>query len=139
MEDIFNLQRFLEAQDRVIDQVLAELRSGHKTTHWMWFIFPQIEGLGNSPIAREYAISSMQEAEAYLEHEILGPRIRQCTELVNAVTGRTAHQIFGTPDDLKFRSSITLFAEAAKGHSPFSDALNKYFGGKPDQLTVDRL
>ena len=139
MSDVYNLQRFVKAQDRVIDQVLNELRNGRKTSHWMWFIFPQIKGLGNSPMAREFAISSVAEAEAYVAHEILGARLRQCTELVNAVDGRTAHEIFGSPDDLKFRSSMTLFAQAVKGDNPFSEALRKYFGSKPDQLTIERL
>lgn len=138
MSDPYRLQRFLDAQDPVFDQVRAELRRGRKTTHWMWFIFPQIRGLGHSAMAMEYAISSRQEAKAYLKHPILGARLTECVELVNRVEGRSVEQIFGYPDNLKFHSSITLFAATADNQI-FKDALEKYFGGKLDPLTMERL
>ncbi len=105
----FDLQRFVEAQAPVFERVCAELEAGRKESHWMWFVFPQIEGLGRSPTAQRFAISGRDEAEAYLRHAVLGPRLRRCTELVNGVEGRSAHQIFGAPDDMKFHSSMTLF------------------------------
>jgi uncharacterized protein (DUF1810 family) len=123
------LQRFVDAQNPVFEQVCAELREGRKQTHWMWFIFPQIKGLGTSPMAIEFAISSRQEAEAYLKHSVLGPRLRECTRLVNQVERRSVNQIFGYPDDLKFRSSMTLFASTSCENAIFKDALQKYFGG----------
>jgi uncharacterized protein (DUF1810 family) len=138
MNDPYRLQRFLDAQDPVFDQVCAELRRGRKTSHWMWFIFPQIRGLGHSEMAVEYAISSRQEAEAYLKHPLLGTRLRECVQLVNRVEGRSVEQIFGYPDHLKFHSSITLFAATADNQI-FKDALEKYFGGKLDPLTMERL
>jgi uncharacterized protein (DUF1810 family) len=137
--DPFNLRRFLDAQAPVIDQVLAELRAGRKRTHWMSFIFPQIAGLGSSPMAQQYAISGSTEAIAYLAHPTLGPRLRECTELVNQIPNRTIEEIFGYPDDLKFRSSITLFAAAAPAGAFFQRALEKYFGGQPDSATLARL
>ncbi len=112
MSDPHDLQRFVDAQNPVFDQVLSELQAGHKRSHWMWFIFPQIRGLGASPMANRYAISSIAEARAYLGHPILGPRLRECTRLVTEIEGRTIAEIFGYPDDLKFRSSMTLFAHA---------------------------
>jgi uncharacterized protein (DUF1810 family) len=115
------------------------LREGRKQTHWMWFIFPQIKGLGTSPMAIEFAISSRQEAEAYLKHSVLGPRLRECTRLVNQVERRSVNQIFGYPDDLKFRSSMTLFASTSCENAIFKDALQKYFGGEPDRSTLERL
>jgi uncharacterized protein (DUF1810 family) len=130
------LQRFVEAQDPIYEQVLAELRSGYKQSHWMWFIFPQIHGLGSSSMAQTYAIASQAEAEAYLAHPILGPRLLECTELVNGAHGRTAEQIFGSVDAMKFRSSMTLFSEVAPPDSPFSEALQKYFAGERDPLTL---
>ena len=139
MTDPYNLQRFVEAQDSVIDDVLAELRAGQKRTHWMWFIFPQIRGLGHSPIAQEFAISSLQEAQAYLQHPVLGGRLRGCTQLVNAIEGRSISQIFGSPDDVKFRSSMTLFAQATSDNRIFQNALTKYFNGEPDPATLGRL
>ncbi len=139
MPDAFNLQRFVDAQAPVYDNVRRELRAGCKTSHWMWFIFPQIQGLGHSPTARMYAISGRGEAKAYLQHPILGPRLVECTNLVNAVETKSADDIFGYPDDLKFRSSMTLFAEVSPDNPVFVDALDKYFGGEPDQLTLDRL
>ena len=132
----FDLQRFVDAQNPVFDRVCAELRAGRKQTHWMWFIFPQLAGLGSSTIAARYAISGKLEAEAYLAHEILGPRLRRCTQLVNAVAGRSVHEIFGYPDDLKFHSSMTLFAQAAQHEKLFTEALQKYFGGQLDTHTL---
>ena len=133
------LQRFVDAQNPVFEQVCAELRQGRKQTHWMWFIFPQIKGLGTSQMATKFAISSRQEAEAYLKHSVLGPRLRECTRLVNQVEGRSVNQIFGYPDDLKFRSSMTLFASTSCENAIFKDALQKYFGGEPDRSTLERL
>ena len=129
MSDPFDLKRFVEAQDVVWDDVCRELAAGRKQSHWMWFVFPQIAGLGFSPISEHYAIASLDEARAYLAHPVLGPRLRRCTELVNAVDGRTIGQILGSPDDLKFRSSMTLFAEAADDNAVFREALAKYYGG----------
>jgi uncharacterized protein (DUF1810 family) len=139
MPDDFNLQRFVDAQAQIYDAVRGELRAGCKTSHWMWFIFPQIQGLGRSPTARKYAISGRKEAHAYLQHPILGPRLIECTKLVNEVEGKSADDIFGYPDGLKFRSSMTLFAEVSPDNPVFVDALDKYFGGEPDPLTLDRL
>ena len=134
-----SLQRFLDAQTDTYAQAHAELLAGQKRTHWMWFIFPQIHGLGSSPTARLYAIAGLPEAEAYLAHPILGPRLRNCTTLVNATENRTLSQIFGYPDDLKFHSSITLFAEAGRHADPFTHALTRFFAGRPDPATLDRL
>jgi uncharacterized protein (DUF1810 family) len=139
MPDLFRLGRFVQAQAPVLMQVRLELGEGRKRTHWMWFVFPQLSGLGHSPTARHYAIGSLAEAQAYLEHPVLGPRLAECTELVNKVEGRSIQQIFGSPDDLKFRSSMTLFAVARPDHAVFRDALDKYFGGIPDRLTTERL
>jgi uncharacterized protein (DUF1810 family) len=137
--DPHNLQRFVDAQASVFSQVLAELRAGRKRSHWMWFIFPQIAGLGSSDMAQHFAISGRAEAEAYLAHPTLGPRLRECTELVNQDPNRTVSDIFGYPDDLKFRSSITLFASVAPAEPAFAAALLKYFAGKPDPATLARL
>jgi uncharacterized protein (DUF1810 family) len=142
--DPYHLQRFLEAQSSTYQQARAELAAGQKRSHWMWFIFPQIQGLGSSSMAQRYAITDLAEATAYLAHPVLGPRLRECTSLVNAVERRSIEAIFGYPDDLKFHSSITLFAEAAsRGKSAsneedavFAQALAKYFGNKPDQRTL---
>ena len=133
------LDRFIDAQDRVLDCVRTELTSGRKRTHWMWFVFPQIEGLGHSAMARRYAISSLDEAKAYIAHPVLGARLCECTALVLAAKGRTVHDIFGAPDDLKFHSSVTMFAHAAPDESLFRRALDKFFGGKEDRLTLERL
>jgi uncharacterized protein (DUF1810 family) len=130
------LARFVVAQDPVFAQACAELAAGHKHSHWMWFIFPQLRGLGSSPTAERYAIASLDEARAYLAHPILGERLRSCTQLVNNLEGRTAQEIFGYPDYLKFRSSMTLFVHAVgKGPDPFRDALAKYFAAEEDVLT----
>src|SRR6185437_4206530 len=134
-----SLERFIAAQEPVIERVLAELRAGRKTSHWMWFVFPQIQGLGHSPMAQRYAIASRAEAEAYLHHPILGPRLRECTRLVIAVEGRSIEEILGSPDDLKFRSSMTLFAHATPDNQIFLDGLAKYFGGEEDPRTLERL
>ena len=137
--DPYNLDRFVTAQVRVFENVLSELRAGRKMSHWMWFIFPQIRGLGRSPTAIEYAISGLDEAQAYLQHPVLGPRLKQCTRLVLEVEGRSVEEIFGSPDDMKFRSCMTLFAKAAPEVDIFTKALAKYFNGAPDSLTIDRL
>jgi uncharacterized protein (DUF1810 family) len=137
--DPFDLQRFVDAQSSCFESVCRELRNGRKRSHWMWFIFPQIRGLGSSPMAERYAISGRPEAEAFLNHSILGPRLRYCTELVMQVEGCTIKEIFGSPDDLKFRSSMTLFANAPAENQIFQDALRKYFAGLPDPLTIKRL
>ncbi len=139
MTDPFNLQRFVDAQAPVYAEVLDELCAGAKTTHWMWFVFPQLKELGKSPLAKNYGIASLAEALAYLEHPLLGQRLLECTERLLAVQGKTALEILGTPDDLKFRSCMTLFM-AAKPDLPIWDAaLRKYFGGKGDAATVALL
>jgi len=133
------LERFVEAQEPVIERVLEELRAGRKTSHWMWFVFPQIHGLGSSATAQHFAVASRAEAESYLRHPVLGQRLRECTRLVNAIEGRSVEEIFGYPDYLKFRSSMTLFAHAATDNQVFVDALRKYFEGEYDPLTLDKL
>jgi uncharacterized protein (DUF1810 family) len=137
--DPFNLQRFVDAQERIYPDVLAELRGGRKRSHWIWFIFPQIAGLGSSPTAARYAISSLNEARAYLRHELLGVRLHKCAQLVNAVQGRSIGEIFGSPDDLKVRSSMTLFAHATQDNHDFLELLERYYDGEEDALTVERL
>lgn len=137
--DAYGLSRFVEAQDSVFDRVLAELRAGAKRSHWMWFVFPQIAGLGSSGMAARYAITSLDEAQAYLAHSVLGSRLTTCTELVNRIEGRSAHTILGFPDDLKFRSSMTLFSQADPTAAVFRTALFKYFDGSPDPETLRRL
>jgi uncharacterized protein (DUF1810 family) len=139
MDDNYNLQRFVDEQAPVYARVLGELRQGRKASHWMWFIFPQIAGLGSSAMAQAYAIASRDEAAAYMRHPILESRLTECARLVNEVEGRTARQIFGSPDDLKFRSSMTLFAEATSDHAVFKEAPRKYFAGVGDPLTLERL
>lgn len=139
MTDRYNLQRFLDAQERVYDTVLEELRAGRKSSHWIWFILPQITGLGHSGMAQKFAIASLDEATAYLQHPVLGPRLRECTQLVLNVNGRSAEEIFSYPDNLKFKSCLTLFMTATTDDTIFKDALLKYFNGKPDQLTLDLL
>jgi uncharacterized protein (DUF1810 family) len=139
MSAVYNLQRFLDAQERVYNTVLAELRAGRKSSHWIWFIFPQIAGLGHSGMAQQFAIDSLDEAKAYLQHPVLGPRLRTCTQLVLDMNGRSVEEIFSYPDDLKFRSCMTLFLTAATDNALFKDALLKYFAGKPDQSTLDIL
>jgi uncharacterized protein (DUF1810 family) len=139
VKDPYNLQRFVDAQNAVYEQVRRELRSGQKESHWMWFIFPQLRGLGHSEMASLYGISGRDEAKVYWEHPVLGPRLRECTELVNRVEGRSIGEIFGYPDDLKFRSSMTLFALSLSENQIFRDALEKYFGGEMDRVTAERL
>jgi uncharacterized protein (DUF1810 family) len=139
MDDPFDLKRFVAAQAPVYQRVLAELGNGRKASHWMWFIFPQIKGLGSSPMANEFAISSRAEAQAYLDHPILGPRLRECTRLVTGVRDRSIAEILGHPDDLKFRSSMTLFAAVAADNKDFTAALDKFYGGKADPATLERL
>ena len=139
MTDDYNLQRFLDAQDHVYGAVLDELRAGRKSSHWMWFIFPQVTGLGYSGAAQKFAMTSLEEAKAYLQHPVLGQRLRECTQFVLNVDGRSAEQIFGYPDNLKLRSCLTLFMTATTDNKVFKDALLKYFDGKPDTLTLDLL
>jgi uncharacterized protein (DUF1810 family) len=137
--DPFNLERFVAAQDPVYARAIAELRRGSKQSHWMWFIFPQIAGLGRSATAERYAITSLAEANAYLAHPLLGGRLKECTGLVQQIEGRSALQIFGRPDDLKFHSSMTLFAEAGPQEAVFRAALDRYFAGDGDMLTLSIL
>jgi uncharacterized protein (DUF1810 family) len=138
MTDPYRLQRFVDAQAECFTQVRSELAAGQKRTHWMWFVFPQMRGLGSSPMAVRFAISGLDEAKAYLSHPVLGARLRECTASVNAAEGRSAGEIFGYPDDLKFHSSVTLFAQA--GHEEvFETALRKYFAGAPDPATINLL
>lgn len=129
----------MRAQASVIDDVLSELKAGYKQSHWMWFIFPQIKGLGRTPTSVEYAISSRDEALAYLQHPVLGTRLKECTRLVLLVEGRSALEIFGSPDDMKFRSSMTLFAHVSSTDGTFERALQKYFDGVPDRLTLSLM
>jgi uncharacterized protein (DUF1810 family) len=138
-EKTLDLQRFVDAQAPVYDRVRAELRGGRKASHWMWFVFPQLAGLGRSATAQHYAIASLDEARAYLRHPVLGPRLVECTRLVNAVAGRSAREILGGPDDLKFRSSMTLFSRADPAELVFGEALKKFFGGVPDPRTLEIL
>src|ERR1700733_15140229 len=138
MTDPYHLQRFVDAQASCYAQVRSELAAGQKRTHWMWFVFPQMRGLGSSPMASQFAISGLDEAKAYLVHPVLGGRLRDCTALVNATEGRSIGEIFGYPDDLKFHSSTTLFAQASD-EEVFAIALSKYFKGAPDQATINLL
>jgi uncharacterized protein (DUF1810 family) len=137
--DPYNLQRFVDAQRVVYEQVEMELRSGRKDSHWMWYIFPQIEGLGHSSMAQKFAISSLEEAMAYLDHPLLGLRLRKCSRLVTSVDGRSIEDILGFADNLKFHSSMTLFAHATPDNQVFMDALRKYFRSEFDSLTLSRL
>jgi uncharacterized protein (DUF1810 family) len=139
MSDPYDLQRFIDAQDRVYARVVAELRAGRKTSHWMWFVFPQIAGLGSSPMAQQYAINSLEEARAYLGHLVLGPRLRECAQLVLDVKDRDINDILGYPDDLKFCSSMTLFAALDEAPPVFEAALRQFFAGKPDARTLEIL
>jgi uncharacterized protein (DUF1810 family) len=138
MTDPFDLKRFIDAQAPVYPRVLSELRQGQKQSHWMWFIFPQLAGLGHSPMAQRFAIRSRGEALAYLGHPVLGPRLRECTALVNAVEGRTIGEVFGSPDDLKFCSSMTLFG-AVSSDPEFAAAIRKFYRGTPDRRTLELL
>ncbi|MDH5539239.1 MAG: DUF1810 domain-containing protein [Rhizobacter sp.] len=138
-DDLFKLQRFIDAQDPVYDRVCAELAAGAKASHWMWFVFPQLAALGRSATARHFGITSRDEASAYVRHPLLGARLKQCTELMLAVQGKSALQILGPPDDLKLRSSMTLFAQVAPDEPVYRQALDKYFGGNPDARTLELL
>jgi uncharacterized protein (DUF1810 family) len=143
LPDAYNLQRFTNAQESTFDMARAELAAGQKRSHWMWFIFPQIKGLGSSPTAQRFAISSLKEGAAYLEHSVLGRRLEDCTALVNAIENRSVHEIFGYPDDLKFHSSITLFAKVAEEFHfetlVLKEALAKHFGDRLDEGTLRQL
>jgi uncharacterized protein (DUF1810 family) len=134
-----NLERFVEAQAPVYARALAELRGGHKQSHWMWFIFPQVSGLGHSPMAQHFGIQSLEEARAYLAHPLLGARLRECCEAVLAVDGKTAHAIFGSPDDLKFCSCLTLFSQAAPDDALFRALLQRHYDGDADEATLELL
>ncbi len=138
-EDPYDLNRFLGAREGAYERALAELKDGRKRTHWMWYIFPQIDGLGYSPTARLYAIGSREEARQYLSHPVLGKRLLECTEAVLAVRGRSVSEIFGYPDDLKFKSSMTLFEKIAGPGSVFSSALDKYCHGERDTMTLSLM
>lgn len=137
--DLYDLERFVTAQDSVYERVVAELRAGQKRGHWIWFIFPQLKGLGQSAMSMEFGIASRAEAQAYLQHPQLGPRLRECTELVLNVDGRSSAEIFGDVDSMKFRSCMTLFSKATGIDSIFDRALQKYFDGQADSLTLQRL
>jgi uncharacterized protein (DUF1810 family) len=156
VDDPYDLERYVRAQEGVYARVRAELAAGRKASHWMWFVFPQLRGLGSSPTAQHYALASLAEARAYLAHALLGQRLLECTRLVNRIEGRSARAIFGYPDDLKFRSCMTLFArasgapaggandtagrpDAAGGACEFDQALARYYGGEPDPLTLRLL
>jgi len=138
MADPHDLQRFVDAQDGVIDDVLDELHDGRKRSHWMWFVFPQLRGLGHSPVALRYGLASLDEARAYLAHPVLGPRLHECTRLAIAARGNL-HDLFGTPDDLKFRSCMTLFQQAAPDEPVFAEALERFCDGAPDPRTLALL
>jgi uncharacterized protein (DUF1810 family) len=137
--DPYDLTRFVEAQERDYEQAMSEIRSGRKRSHWMWYIFPQFEGLGSSATARHYAIKSVAEAEAYLRHAVLGPRLLESARAVVALAGPSAFEVFGSPDDLKLRSSATLFASVSAAGSVFEQLIDKYFGGERDEKTIDLL
>ena len=139
MADRFHLERFVDAQARPYEQVRRELEAGRKESHWIWFIFPQIKGLGESAMSIRFAIASLDEAKAYLAHPVLGPRLRECATLALNIEGRTSRDIFGSIDEMKFRSSMTLFARAAPDEEEFERCLDKYFAGSPDPTTLARL
>jgi uncharacterized protein (DUF1810 family) len=138
-DEPYDLQRFVHAQDRMYDTVIDELRGGRKRSHWIWFVFPQLRGLGRSPTALQYGITSLDEARAYLAHEVLGSRLRECARLVAAIDGRSVGDIFGFPDDLKVRSSMTLFARATDDNADFVAVLDKFYNGEEDPVTVELL
>jgi uncharacterized protein (DUF1810 family) len=138
-KDPHDLQRFVDAQDRVYDTVVDELRDGRKRSHWIWFVFPQIRGLGSSPTAVRFGIASTDEARAYLAHQLLGPRLRECTRLVSQIEGRSIEEVFGWPDYLKVRSSMTLFARSTDDNGDFLAVLEKFYGGEEDPATLARL
>lgn len=138
-DDPYNLQRFLEAQETVYEAARSELSAGAKRGHWIWFVFPQLKGLGMSAMSQEFGITSLAEAKAYASHPILGARLRECTRLVLNIENRSVDEIFGYPDNLKFRSSMTLFVKSAPDNNIFKSALEKYFGGEGDPLTLEKL
>jgi len=138
-KNALGLERFVEAQDRVYPSVKAELTAGHKTSHWMWFVFPQLKALGRSRLAMYFGLASREEALAYWQHPVLGPRLKECTKSVMNVELKTANEIFGSPDELKFRSCMTLFALAVPDEPLFNQAIARFFGGKPDELTLELL
>ena len=139
MSDAFDLDRFVRAQAQVYDDALDEILDGRKTSHWMWFVFPQLAGLGRSETAQRYAIRGLDEAHAYLAHPLLGERLRECTQALLRLEGRSAHEIFGSPDDMKLHSSLTLFSLVAEPGSAFEKALGQYFDGVRDQATLRLL
>lgn len=141
MDDAFDLERFVAAQDAggTYDRAVEELRRGRKESHWMWFVFPQVAGLGHSPISNKFAVTSLEEARAYLCHPVLGPRLVQCAAILSEIEARSAEQIFGSIDAQKLRSSTTLFMRAAPDETAFSQVLDRYFGGRPDRATDERL
>jgi uncharacterized protein (DUF1810 family) len=139
MNDSHDLRRFVDAQDRVYPAVCAELRAGEKTSHWMWFIFPQLRGLGHSQLAHRFAIASLEEAQAYLQHPVLGARLRECCRLLLEIPARPIGRILGYPDDLKLRSCMTLFTRATAEHPMFQEVLDRYFDGAPDPRTLELL
>ncbi len=138
-DDRFKLERFVSAQEQIYPAVIAELRGGRKRSHWMWFIFPQVEGLGYSATSKHYAIKSAAEARAYLRHPILGARLLECSEALLALSGRSAYEVFGSPDDVKLKSSMTLFEAVSEPGSPFARVLDQYFGGQRDDKTLALL
>jgi uncharacterized protein (DUF1810 family) len=137
--DPYDLKRFVDAQDRIYDAVLAELRGGRKRSHWIWFVFPQLRGLGRSPTAMRFGIASLDEARAYLAHPVLGPRLRECVRLVALIEDRSVDDIFGWPDNLKVRSSMTLFTWATSDNAEFRAVLDKFYNGQDDPATVELL
>jgi uncharacterized protein (DUF1810 family) len=139
MAEPFDLERFVVAQAAVMDDVRRELRAGRKRTHWMWFVFPQLRALGRSPTAQRYGIASLAEAQAFMAHAVLGPRLIECAGLVRAIGGRSAQEVFGSPDDMKLHSSMTLFAAARPDEAVFADVIRHYFAGQPDPLTTELL
>src|SRR4249919_3837520 len=139
MGDPHDLNRFVEAQEHTFAQAVDELADGRKTSHWMWFVFPQLRGLGHSPTAIRFGIASLDEARAYLAHPLLGPRLKECTQLALRIDGRSISEILGSPDDMKSRSCMTLFDRAAAGETMFAEGLQKYFGGTPDARTLELL
>ena len=139
MNDPYHLERFVKAQERVFEDVISELQMARKTSHWMWFVFPQIAGLGQSATSRTYAISSLDEAGAYLAHPVLGPRLLESARIVASLPATTAEQVFGGIDAVKLRSSMTLFSRVAPAERLFREVLDRFFGGQPDEATVARL
>lgn len=139
MADPHDLQRFVDAQERVYETVVGELRAGRKRSHWMWFVFPQLSALGRSATAQHFGISGLAEGRAYLAHPVLGPRLRECSALVAAISGRSAEQVFGFPDDLKLRSSMTLFAHCGDDTAVFREVLAAFYDGQEDAATVELL